>query len=358
MSDTAVEIVRARVLPWLEDTRYNPNRLEKWLNGIGLGAVGSETQPYEWLLRSLPLGADRSVAASELAARTARLLSRNPSDRLLGLGAEKAVYNALALAAGLADGEQLAEALQAILRERALDGDYEHSNLRAELRVALILNQVDDALLRDWWTMLLGQSHDYLPGTWIDGLEGILRVRPSFEKRDQPVVVEIGRALAKAADWLAAGADREVRFARILGKVERTWPMKWDFRTLAKQCDWPDWAVRPLPVETSDDEVTPDMPAESLAKACVVGALWSYGFEQGHSLIDGDSHRLIELVDEVIERHVRRDPSKTRQSRIGAEQQALQEIADDLRHENRDELARVVENASEDLLRKARVMAS
>lgn len=264
-TDGPLTWMRKLVIPWLQCEEWQPQQLIDWLQGYGLPPVGHEDSPYQWILRGLPLGAERHRAEQTLALRAAQLLDGQPDVKPVGTRPNEVLYNLLYLCAGLSCPDQLAEPLYAIFRRNKLSGQWFGEDLRSCLRSALIENQIDSRLKVVWEAHLANQQHEFFPNTTpYTGFTAILVMPESENTRGKPYLDAIGRALGMMAVYFELKyreSDRKVKFLELIEQIKRTYEevSNWDrkFYKLASIYDWPQWSIRLLPIyiEVEDSEV-------------------------------------------------------------------------------------------------------
>src|SRR6185503_11521173 len=149
--------MRELVARWLGDDQAGPGLLVRWLQGYGLPPVGHDEEPYLWLLRGIPPGADRDNVEEAFANRVAKLLDEKPDETRLGERPDQLLYNLYHLCAGLQRPDELGERLYAVFTRGKLKGEWRGVDLRYALLGALISNQVDARLLPVWEAMLEGR---------------------------------------------------------------------------------------------------------------------------------------------------------------------------------------------------------
>jgi len=233
---------------WLQQPEAQLGLLTQWLQGHGLPPVGDEEEPYVWLLRGLPLGAERHQVETALARCAASLLDQKPDVQPVGDPPERLIYNLLKLCAGLRRRDLLAGSLSAVFKRRELAGKWMGLDLRYALRGALAMNQGNNRLEGDWETMLAGRPHEYLGGNPWDGLEGVLGLPLTADGR--PELPVLGRALQRMAVYLEGEHDRLPVYRSVLSRLTQRFPSpRWDVDLvlLADEHQWPTWTVEALP---------------------------------------------------------------------------------------------------------------
>ncbi|MDQ3802388.1 MAG: hypothetical protein M3416_00810 [Acidobacteriota bacterium] len=239
------------LLPWLDSADQDTHQLSRWLQGYDLPAIGSDDEPYVWLLYGLPPGGDYHLRETQLAERTARLINERPDVLRPGDMPERLLYNLLSLCSGLSAPDQLAEPLYAMYERRALEGQWLGVELYDALLSALVPNQVDDRLAGVWRRMLDGEEPEPLRGNMYDGFEGILWMPKSRLTRGEPDLGSLGHALWVMSRHLDGTPHCRLEFTSLLDKVQEiyfghpTW--KTDLLNLAHKYNWVRWAVECLP---------------------------------------------------------------------------------------------------------------
>ncbi len=246
-----IESMSQVLLPWLDSDEIQLNQLMRWLQGYDLPVLGSDDEPYIWLLYGLPDGAERSVRETQLAERAASLIEMSPDVHRPGKRPDQLLFNLLMLCVGLSSPEQLGEPLLDMYERRALNGHWRGVALYDALLSALIPNQIDSRLYPVWKRMLEGQEQDVLPGNEYDGFEGLLWMPKSKLTSGEPYLEAIGYALKIMTTHLESFPDRRPEFISLLDKVQDlyfdypTWDI--DLLHLAHEHQWPVWAVECLP---------------------------------------------------------------------------------------------------------------
>jgi hypothetical protein len=233
---------------WLQQESWHSSDLLNWLQGFSLPPVGQDEEPYLWILRGLPLGDRRYKFEVELATRLATIIDDVEQVSFFGRsGSEKLAYNILMLAAGVSSPEQLADPLVRLFELDIVRGEWLGLDIRYCLQSALSENQLDDRLFDDWKRMLAEDRNATLPGTPIDGFNGIRLMPRSRDRLGEPHMEAIGYALTKTVGYLAHDDDRRTSLRALISKATETYPgsRDWDFALLtrADRDDWPSWAV-------------------------------------------------------------------------------------------------------------------
>lgn len=203
---TAAEKLRVTMSKWLNDNGPNFQPLVDWLQGYGLFAQGYE-EPYQHLLRALPLGTSRAEEARRLARRVASFLDQRPDVARLGSRPDDLLYNLFQLCAGL-DQRELALPLKRIYERLKTGTSHMSAEAQDALLAALIRNQdegspLDEAL----WLPLLKGNGVGIPGNAFAGLLGLVRMKPG-----DPRAASI--ALSKFAEGLNSRSNRREEFRR------------------------------------------------------------------------------------------------------------------------------------------------
>lgn len=246
--DTPTGWMREALLPWLGKKDWTTAELLGFLQGYGLPPVGHDEEPYVWLLRGLPSGANRQNAETELAHRVAALLREQPDVNRPGRRPEQALCNLLLLCVGLNAAEILAKPLAELydrqMKKNTLAGSWIGLSLSARLRDALIENQIDNRFKQLWLEMSKGNSSERLPGHPPHGFSGILWMPKLEGQRGIPDIEAIGEALKSLTVYLESAADRSKRFERFLRRVKDAYPdVSWDleFLLMCYGNQWPKW---------------------------------------------------------------------------------------------------------------------
>jgi hypothetical protein len=258
MADEAITLLRRRVSAWLRHPDPRGAQLIRWLQGYDLPSAQGREEPYQLVLRGLPIGRERHNAAAALAKRAAELLRREPEVKGIGKAPAALCYNLLGLCAALDYPDDLAEPLDEMLARKRLRGDWQGHDLRRALLRALETNQTDARHKTMWNTMLEGRGNRFLGGTPEDGFHGILRC-PSAG-RGNPDVDAIGHALAVLARGYRRNPDRSLIFDDLLDQVTASY-LRPDWPRLlletAHRHKWPSWAALRLPPFAELEEKEP-----------------------------------------------------------------------------------------------------
>jgi hypothetical protein len=240
-------LLRRRVSTWLRQPDPPSLQLIRWLQGYDLPCPQGHEEPYQLVLRGLPIGRERHNAATTLATRAADLLRSAPDVKGIGKAPAAVAYNLLSLCAALDYPDDLAEPLDEMLVRKRLRGDWQGRDLRRALLHAVGANQKDDRHQATWTAMLEGRPHRFLGGTPEDGFHGILRC-PSAG-RGNPDVDAIGHALAVLASGYQDHPDKSLIFDHLLDQVTAAYLRPdWD-RLLLETADhhkWVPWAASRL----------------------------------------------------------------------------------------------------------------
>ena len=232
---------------WLALDEWKPQALIDWLQGYDLPATGHDDEPYLWLLRGLPPADERYELQEELANRVGRILEDSPDESRPGTRPDQMLYNLLMLSAGLNCPDSLADPLYKMLLRGKLKGEWLGVQLNYALRVALALNQLDDRLQPQWEVMLQERRHDFLDGDELDGFEGIRLMPPSADRRGEPALDAIGKALRVIAIHLETEDAPTEEFRSLINRIVETYPGRptWNLDLLhqANKSHWPDWAM-------------------------------------------------------------------------------------------------------------------
>lgn len=222
------------------------------MKGYELPSLGYETEPYVWILHSLPNSAnDRH----ELANRIARFLEQSQAHAIPNQEYNDSFfYNLLHICAGLGCREELGKQLSDLFSFFTAHNDKREVffstrkpyNLNNAFREALITNQIDSSLRHIWRAGLEGQQASFLLGDVYSCFRGIIYL----SNNNQPATEDIGWALGKMAEYLEPEKDRHQKFRRLLERVKEAWPEEtfnqdWD-RILMLQSmvnDWRPWAT-------------------------------------------------------------------------------------------------------------------
>jgi hypothetical protein len=247
-TDKTIETdLRQKLVTWLKKRDWTTDELFRWLEGKELPGVGYDEEPYEWILRALPIADERHEAEQELARRLSLVLRHEPDAKSGITYSNEALYNLLSLSAELQCRDVLAEPLYQMYERRALTGEWRGVSLREPLAAALIYNQVDNRLA-PLWERMLEQGDEFLPGDEQSAFAGILYMPSSAQTRGEPYLGCIGKALGRIATQLEKEKNGQAQFLRLLGWVKSAYPRtehRWAI-DLIKQADennWTAWAI-------------------------------------------------------------------------------------------------------------------
>ncbi len=247
----SLDWVEEQLEAWLTKKEWGTADLVGLLEGYEIPFSTVNEEPYLAVLEALPEGGDRYSLEEELARRAAALLDKKPDEAPVGDPPERLLYNLLSLCSGLACPDQLADPLLAMWKRRSLKGEWQGTDLRYVLSVALASNQFDSRMAEEWWAMLEKHATKFLPGSEYDGFEAVLWMPESKSSRGTPFLNAIGRALSIMARSLEEDRNRRPEFRRLLRKVKETYPdrLTWDtdFIDLADRYNFPTWAIESLP---------------------------------------------------------------------------------------------------------------
>jgi hypothetical protein len=251
MVDPLIQEMQQFVGTWLRQSDWCKLQLIDWLQGFGLPSAIYGDEPFQWLLRGVPLAAERYPAEREFSYRAALVLEDQPDVHLVGRRPNEVLYNLLELCAGLSTAEHLADPLKAIFERRKLTGAWRGIDLRSSLRRALIANQKDDHFEFVWQDMLSGVEPKWLPGDYYDGFEGIRLISKTADTRGEPYLDSIGRALKSISKQIESSANCRPEFRRLVARMTETYfgRPSWDTELIqqAHENKWPKWAVSALP---------------------------------------------------------------------------------------------------------------
>jgi hypothetical protein len=243
--------MRSMLAEWLQQTHWEPQQMIDWLQGYKLPPVGHDDEPFLWLLRGLPVADELCSAKRELATRAAKVLADKPDETRPGTRPDEVLYNLFMLCAGLSCPDQLADPLYEVFQRRFLKGKWLGVDVRDALQSALISNQLDNRLQPVWEIMAEKGEHDFLPGDYYDGFDGIILMPEAADKRGEPALDAIGKALKAMSKHLEQEHDRRPRFRLLLERVLNTYPGRptWniDLVMRAHKKRWNAWAVECLP---------------------------------------------------------------------------------------------------------------
>jgi transcriptional regulator with XRE-family HTH domain len=179
--------LRRKLLPWLEESRWSPQRPIDWLQGRDLISYRHDDEPYRWFLRALP-GDDPKFSwyRNEMVLRLAEMIEKGPEMPKSAPRPEEFLSNLFLLAAGLESPADFADPLYGVyrrLKRGALSWKNDDS-VKDCLLAALTRNQRDARLYEMWLQMMETGRHDVLPGNEYAGFEGfkLLSPRPGIEE--------------------------------------------------------------------------------------------------------------------------------------------------------------------------------
>jgi hypothetical protein len=242
--------MRSTVSSWLSSDDWNSTRLIDWFQGYDLPALGHEEEPYLWLLRGIPESGERRPTEKAMANRVAVLLREQPDVRRPGRRPDQVLYNLFMFCAGLSSAEELADPLFEVLERYRLQGKWHGVDLRTSLKAALIANQLDARLWSVWEESLVGEPK-FLPLDESELVDAVRLMPQSPDRRGEPAIDFIGRALKLVAERRSSDSDKEEIFASLTTNVMDTYPgHQWgrDLLVQAMKHDWPKWAVENIPV--------------------------------------------------------------------------------------------------------------
>lgn len=236
---------------WLASENWNTARLVDWFQGYDLPPAGHDDEPYLWLLRGIPDDDERYAAEKKFASRVATLLQQEPDVKRPGKRADQVLYDLLMLCAGLSCPDELADPLFEVFERRQLQGTWRGVDLRSALKSALILNQKNARLLDTWETLVQNGRHDFLIGDEWDGYEGLRLMPDSGDKRGEPAINPIGKALKTIGSKLEQERGRRTKYRSLINRVIETYPGRptWNLDLLqqATRNEWPIWSIECLP---------------------------------------------------------------------------------------------------------------
>ncbi|HYP14282.1 MAG TPA: hypothetical protein VEQ63_10190 [Bryobacteraceae bacterium] len=211
---------------WLDQTNWEEQRqnLTNWLRGYALPPVGSDEEPYAWLLYGLGQSSGRPERQRRFAELLVRFLNEHPDVEFTFPNYDGALCNLLLLAAGLDWAELLADPVDRMLaRER--ERKAMSLQVREALRVALVRTQIDNRHHQIWREMLRTGTHDLLPGNEFSGFSGVKWMPQSPEMLGQPNCPALAEALLLL--WIKVPQhQKRVVLASSLDEVQRLYPDK------------------------------------------------------------------------------------------------------------------------------------
>ena len=294
-----VQWMTNRLLAWLRDDDAKQETLVDWLQGYGLPGADRDEHTFLWIVRAIPLGADRHATRQRLAERVARLLDSEPDVRPPGAQPERLLTNLFLLCANLRVREKLARPLYLVFQRHRKGKDIpKHLTLVVldSLRDALAENQADNRLQPVWEIMIKGGKHPLLPGDPLDAWRGFVGMPSNLESFGQPSLDAAGEALAALAVHVEDMPQRNALFREAIDAFcERFKGSRILERALIEQADsnhWPTWAIRKLPthfliLEDSNEVVV------------------AYASDQ-----------LLQLISVISEHHFQENPSTDRPRRV------------------------------------------
>lgn len=228
-----------------------PERLQRWLQGLGLPPLTSDEEPYLWLLRGLAKVNDRAQAERTLAAWTADILEQQPDVTPLGRMPDRLLYNLFFFAAGLARPSELWEPLLGVYERRALDGSYLGYAHRRNLVRALSRNQADARLEEVWLSMATGEQVAFLEGSSLEGCWALVLMPDPQEGPGHPALEAIGKALDYQVRELEEATYRRVQLLELCDRIVELYVthqekiLKWLIQS-AHAFAWSPWAISAL----------------------------------------------------------------------------------------------------------------
>ena len=207
------------------------NQLLAWSAGYDLPPIGDSLEPFRWLADGL-LNLDdpeRSKVREHLANCAAKLMHEKFSvddfdwPTCVQSAREKRVglRNFFGLCAFLKQPLILWEPLRKVYAQRPRENQGFDEEVRFYLASAMINNQNDRSLMKDWLEMIEMDSHDYFPCMGIDGEEGIAEC-PNTDKTTRTEKKLIEDKLVGVVAKIGRGAQPVRRMNQILGKLEDT----------------------------------------------------------------------------------------------------------------------------------------
>jgi hypothetical protein len=189
------QCLKDAVVPWLMEGKSCLDMLIYWLQGNGFKFCADDRG--ERLAACLPRKSEWQLYDMKniFSTRVSELIDQKPEINKIGDSPEEYLHNLLTLAACLNMPEILAEPLCRMLRRWSLEGRWREYDLVADLRTALMINQIDRRLEVAWRDMMRGQRHFFLGGDFWDGCEGL---RWLLEKlNDQEGLVSLSMQIKK-----------------------------------------------------------------------------------------------------------------------------------------------------------------
>lgn len=228
------------------------DRLEGWLQGLGLPALNDDQEPYVWILRALDRVQERAALERKLAHGLAEILEKKPDLDPLGEAPDQLLYNALNLAAGLACSDELWEPLLDILDREELSGGYRGIEHRGSLSSALAQNQGDSRLGALWLLLATDGGSDALPNNWSDGFEGLLYMPDPQHGRGYPHIPSVAHALDSKVQRLGSTERSTSQLRGWVNRLLQIYPgleqeIARLLRSMSDRYVWPEWARSALP---------------------------------------------------------------------------------------------------------------
>ena len=222
--------------------------LAAWLQGFRLPLVGTDEEPYVWILRGLAEVPERADAERKLARWAGEILDSKPDIEPTGELPDRLLANLLMFSAGLASPDELSEPLLQMYRRKKLAGDFRGVDYRSMLRSALASNQRTNELETVWTKMALGGGNGFLPGNAFNGLEGLTLMPDPEQGEGYPAIEALGIALGHQVELLAGRKDRDEEFGELIDQVIGLYPgirrrLFQGLRRIAARDEWPSWCV-------------------------------------------------------------------------------------------------------------------
>lgn len=245
------EMMRFRVQKWFK-AGSSVDQFIRWLEGYDLPPVNPEEEPFRWLLRGLPLGAERPRIRRKFSELIVELCQKRvdvdpPSPR-----PDDFLFSFFSFAGGLDDPQLLAGPLSTVY-ERLIERNHLNVEVRDALTGALVRNQKDNRFESDWMTFLAKREHPHLPGNEYTGWAGVRRLPRSGAESDQghPNLPVIGKSIRLLCNWLENEDDRERRIRHILVDLLELYSHEQYFAAeiieLSFAYEWPIWAQENVP---------------------------------------------------------------------------------------------------------------
>jgi hypothetical protein len=244
--------IRQSLEYWLNKDQWTFQDLRRWVKGHELPSLGYETEPYVWILRSLP---DSANHRHELANRIASFLKQSQAHPIPNQEFNDSFfYNLLHICAGLGCRQELGRPLRDLYsfftshnnEREVFFSERRPYNLNNAFREALITNQIDASFRDIWRSGLEGQQASFLLGDFYSCFRGIVYL----SNNNQPAIEDIGWALGKMAEYLDPEKDRHQKFRRLLERVKEAWPEEtfnqdWDQILMLQSManNWMPWAT-------------------------------------------------------------------------------------------------------------------